>query len=148
MLPKVTNGIFAETLDLLCGKCFNLSKSVSARSSSYHFGMNLCVCMCEKTCLIQRCCQHRLYDWTGLLAFLVMSIEHTFAFVNSVFECMFCFCVVIFTNGICMGELYEILCVVKCDVKWTHCMKKLPPGINGMLVGSFIFVAMKLVFYF
>ena len=45
LLPIVTNGIFAETLDLLCGKCFNLSKSVSARSSSYHFGMNLCVCM-------------------------------------------------------------------------------------------------------
>lgn len=31
LLPIVTNGIFAETLDLICGKCFNLSKSVSAR---------------------------------------------------------------------------------------------------------------------
>lgn len=46
-----------------------------------------------------------------------------------------------------MGELYEILCVVRYDVKWTYCVKKLPPGINGMLVGSFILVAMKLVFY-
>lgn len=31
LLPIITNGIFAEMLDLLCGKCFNLSKSVSAR---------------------------------------------------------------------------------------------------------------------
>lgn len=26
LLPIVANGIFAETLDLLCGKCFNMDK--------------------------------------------------------------------------------------------------------------------------
>lgn len=43
LLPIVANGIFAETLDLLCGKCFNLSKSVSALQVLAVSALNLCV---------------------------------------------------------------------------------------------------------
>jgi hypothetical protein len=45
LMPVATNGIFAETLDLLCGKCFNLSKSVSALQILSLSALNLCVCV-------------------------------------------------------------------------------------------------------
>ena len=88
-MPVATNGIFAETLDLLCGKCFNLSKSVSALQVLAVSALNLCVCM--KTCPMVLVAPFEDGSFIFNCVLLMISIEHAFVFINMFSECMFCF---------------------------------------------------------